>query len=184
MKQLSELRKRPYTAKELFEKIVEILKENNEFPTILDYRSSSDLILQNDGFSLETELSFGSNEGIYLNIILLDENHNRNRMGTFKTLYETKEALCIMAVLGANFVWNMRKFVSEYSDDFAWSGYKVYPVKTDGSIPAIIYCPSTFEAAMIHIKKQLKSNNNVQYMILRDNEKKEDSVIKREDLME
>ena len=181
MKPLTELRKEPYTAEELFLEIVGILKEKNECPNILDYGTAPLYPILNDNFSLESELHYGGNEGIYLDIVLLDYENKRRILGTFKTLQESKDAMRIMATLGADFIVEGSSFIREHSDDFSWTGYNVYAIRADGHAAPLYYTLDNPEKAMNRAKEILQQDS-VQHVIIRDNGKKKDRVITREDL--
>lgn len=117
------MRKKPYTAEELFEAICRQIK----LPDILDYHLSHEQTEVN-GYEWDfgNHLDFGGNEGIYLDMYM-ETRDKRIRLGTFKTLSETPEAMHVMANLLADFILAGRKFVNENLDDFTWEGYKLTP---------------------------------------------------------
>lgn len=187
MKPLNELRKRPYTSDELFDNIVRILRENHDLPCILDYSTavsrSNNHEIQTDEFDIMCDLGFGGSEGIYLTVFIrLYDASNTIHIGTFKTLYESKDALRTMAILEADVIWHTRQFVSEHSDDFIWTGYSVFFFKTDGSEPCFHFSSRTKDSAMEHIQTFLPGEE-YDHAVLRDNVNKTDTVIRKEEFL-
>lgn len=127
------MRRRPMTTDELFNRIVMILKEKNRLPDILDYglATGNALPITNCEFDLRSNLAYGNNEGIYLDLWIEyfyeDENY-RKSLGTFKTLQDSKEAMHVMAALLADFIIELNAYVRANMDDFAWEGIYVYPI--------------------------------------------------------
>lgn len=185
MRALSELRKKPYTSEELFDNIVRILRENNDLPCILDYSTavsrSNDHEIQTDEFDITCDLGFGGSEGIYLTVYIRYKDSATVHIGTFKTLYESKDALHTMAILEADIIWHTRQFVSEHSDDFVWTGYSVFLFKTDGSEPYFNLNSQTRESAMELIQTFL-TKEEYDHAVLRNNANKTDTVIRKEEL--
>ena len=149
----------PFTTKEFFEKIRLLLIDNGEMPqNLLDYAlSTNDLMQIRDcEFDVKMDVHYGGNEGIYLVMYLEGyigeyENHGNKRyekykLGTFKTLVETKEAFQQMALLGANFIYAARSYVDKNLDDFIWTGYRVAAYDSEGK-HKIGYISPTLERA-------------------------------------
>ena len=95
MKQIKE--KRPMATGELFDKIFGILKEKGKLPNILDYGLAAYRIvpITNYEFDLKSNLDYGANEGIYLDLWIeyyVKREKTVNGIGTFKTLREDNEA--------------------------------------------------------------------------------------------
>ena len=102
------MKRRPMTTDELFNRIVMILKEKSRLPDSLDYGLAigNALPITNCEFDLRSNLAYGNNEGIYLDLWIEyfyeDENY-RKSLGTFKTLQDSKEAMHVMAALLADY---------------------------------------------------------------------------------
>ncbi len=97
------------TTEELFNEICRILKEKGRVPDILDYglATHSPVPVTNCEFDLKSNLDYGGNEGIYLDIwteYSAEEKKCINRLGTFKTLNTNHEAMHTMAGLLADFI--------------------------------------------------------------------------------
>ena len=132
MKPLSKLRKKPYVTNELFEIIVQRLKDNGDIPDILDYISpaSSGTQLLNEAWSVYGKLEYGGNEGIYLTMLAEIYSGESDRpdtevryLGTFKTLLTDRASFMKMAALLGSFVFETNQFVQDNLDDFNWIGY-------------------------------------------------------------
>lgn len=117
------MRKKPYKANELFEEICKRIT----LPEMLDYHcgSSKDTVIDGYEFDFGNHLEFGGNEGIYLTMYADFGGDKRIHLGTFKTLYESRDALEKMAKLLSDFIFEGRWFVNNNLDDFTWSGYNV-----------------------------------------------------------
>ena len=113
------MRKKHYTSGEIFNIIVERLKEKNEYPQILEYSSSTSIniyIKSRDWYPIGI-LRFGPNEGIYIHFETMGE-PDHIPLGAFKTLDANQEALRIMAKLQADFIWECRAFMDEHMESF------------------------------------------------------------------
>lgn len=117
------MRKKPYKASELFEEICKRVT----LPEILDYHCGSckDEEITGYEFDFGNHLEFGGNEGIYLTMYAEFCGDKRIQLGTFKTLYESRDALEKMAKLLSDFIFEGKWFVNNNLDDFTWSGYNV-----------------------------------------------------------
>lgn len=128
---------RPITVEELFRRICEILKENALLPELLDYSRASGCQepVKTYEFSLLNRLSYGGNEGIYLDFQLECQDGKKKvsyPMGTFKTLREDEEAMHEMAGLLADFMIVGSRYVSANPDLFTWEGVSIYPCDGNG----------------------------------------------------
>ena len=117
--------KKPMTTKELFEKIQGILKEKGRLPDILDYGLATHrpVPITNYEFDLKSNLNYGSNEGIYLDLWIEyyeGKQKQQKGLGTFKTLSIDNEAMHIMAALLADFIIEEYSYVNANLDDFTW----------------------------------------------------------------
>lgn len=118
--------KKLYTTADLFNTIVNLMKEENTLLDILDYhlQTSSPTPITHYAFDIVGDLQFGANEGIYLmmylegNITKKDKEYNRIHIGTFKTLRRDRAALKQMSVLMSDFIWNGYQFVNKNIKDF------------------------------------------------------------------
>ena len=124
------MKKKLYTNETLFNTVVNLLREKNLLPDILDYDLSDRNItdIRTCEWDCTADLRFGGNEGIYLDVYAegnLGDGKTKTRLGVFKTLYENKEAFYTMAKLQADFIWEVRDFVNENLHDFDWTGYDV-----------------------------------------------------------
>lgn len=123
-----------WNARELFLMLKESLKKEGLIPEdLLDYScagSDSELILSEE-FDVIPRIVHGSNEGIYMDVMLDTGDETRVfsshkphlRLGTFKTLRTDKEAYIRMSVLGAEFVYALHTYVRENMDEFNWTGF-------------------------------------------------------------
>ena len=74
-------------------------------------------------------MAYGGSEGIYLDIYLdgsideKQEKYSRIRIAVIKTLSESREAMRIMAKLGADWVVDVTAIVNENMEDFTWDGF-------------------------------------------------------------
>ena len=75
------MRKTPYTNKELFDAVNEILKEKSLLPDILDYGLSSHTKESVDSyaFSPAFKLDYGDSEGIYLDVAIVGSFNNTQK---------------------------------------------------------------------------------------------------------
>lgn len=147
---------RPYKSDELFQIIMDQLKEKNLLPDILDYGNTerwhtSDIRYY--GWDTVGAVRFGGNEGIYLDVYAIGEVSQReNRkeqvlLATFKTLDKSKEAFKRMSELNAEIVFLMRDFVNDHLSDFEWSGYHVtFHDKENADVGFGFVCQGTEQA--------------------------------------
>ena len=118
------MRKQPYTTAELFNIVNNSLEEKGLLPDILDYGlpEHSEIFIKDYGWDLIGIVNFGSSEGIYLDLFCVGETgnpgRNKVRVGTYKTLYETKEAFKSLGALNAEFVYEVKDFVKSHFEDF------------------------------------------------------------------
>lgn len=177
-------RKRPYTNKELFNIIVNKIKEEGLLPDILDYYKpdSREQLIKTYEWEVSADLNFGGNEGIYLDLYIegnLGEDLNEIWLGTFKTLRDDLAALKEMAILQAHFIWYCRKFVDDNIDDFEWTGYRVQFFK--GEKKTMDYSTQHINSANNLIKRNCKYDWD--YVILINNATQKEKKIKREDIV-
>lgn len=144
-------RKNPYTNEELFRTIVDTLKQENKYPTILDYHCPDNHKTEeitSYEWDVKGDLEFGSSEGIYLSVFAYGNFNSQRKsipLGTFKTLCESDEAMYTMARLEADCILIARKFLGDNIDDFTWEGFTI-EFASKKRLP-VFEC-KTFERAM------------------------------------
>lgn len=172
LKKQSKKQIRPITTAELFSKICGILEDGGRMPDdILDYRlaTNSPVPIKTYEFAIRNNLDYGSNEGIYLDLWIEfyeDNEKQLKELGTFKTLLDSKEAMCVMARLLADFIVEERKIVNANLDDFTWTGIDVYPIGMNGVKINYGYSCATMEKALIRKDELLQKCPCV---VVRDN---------------
>lgn len=133
-------RKKPMNTGELFTRIVERLKERHKLPDILDYCLPENVRecvpVRSCSFDILFHLNYGGSEGIYLDVyaqgaVTEDGEDKKYSLGTCKTLHEDDSAMHTMAVLGADFVCEGRRYIREHCDDFCFTGFNVTLFKCD-----------------------------------------------------
>lgn len=164
--------KQHYTNADLFYIILNKLKENDLLPSILDYSQG-----WNDPASIDTDewdclfhVAFGCSEGIYLTVYMegnIGKGINRLNLGTFKTLYDSKEAYKTMSDLGVEFVFALRKFVEENSDSFCWTGYTLQIVEEGKPKATTCWC-SSHQSAMKRVRRHLQLHSNDSVIVLKN----------------
>lgn len=165
------------TNKNLFNIILERLKEQNLVPDILDYSVPAfrEVEILSYHWSLFNKLDFGTNEGIYLDIYAYGDigqgDLDKVNIGTFKTLEQDKDAMYTMAKLNADFVLEMNKYVNSHLDDFNWSGFDVVFFKNEQRM--VGYTFGSRVDAMLRIKNE----RDYDYAILTDNRTKKEEKI-------
>ena len=157
------MRNKPFTTSEFFNTICNILKEKEEYPTILDYAlpTRKEFPIPNEEFRLESHLAYGGSEGIYLDLYLRreDEEHLKSHfseeddkaypLGTFKTIEDNQDAMRTMGILLADFLVESRAYVNQHLEDFNWLGYDVYISDEEGrNIEQWKYTCSTVQRAL------------------------------------
>lgn len=143
---------RPMTTAELFQKVCGILKEKGMMPDILDYGlpTNSPEPIITYAFDIRSNLGYGGNEGIYLDLWI--EFYEKNKkickdLGTFKTLDTGRDAMHTMAGLLADFIVEEYDYVNGNLDDFTWTGADVHAFK-DGKKLEWGYTCGSMESAL------------------------------------
>jgi hypothetical protein len=172
---------KPMTTAEFFEKICEILKENGDMPDILDYGLAeiNSVPITTYEFEIHNNLDYGGSEGIYLDLWIerdTDGEKAQYRLGTFKTLDDSPEAMRKMAQLLADFIVAETRYVNKNLDDFTWEGADVYPIENGKKLDWGYSC-STMEAAKRRKDELLKKYDHV---LIRNNKTRKESVYKKE----
>ena len=176
-----------WSARALFLMVEEKLKKDGLIPDdILDYSiagSDSEMILSEE-FDVIPRIVHGSNEGIYMDIILDAGNHpsafsNREpyiRLGTFKTLQTDKDAYIKMSVLGAEVVYAVRVYVQENMDEFNWTGFDL--TFYHGEKRMLKMWVLKYEQAMERAKTFIKKHDSGSYVKIRNNETEKEEAIR------
>lgn len=172
-------RKKPMTTAELFQKICATLKEKGMMPDILDYGlpTNSPVPIKTYEFDLRNNLGYGGSEGIYLDfwIEYFEENEKIcKKIGTFKTLNQSREAMHTMAGLLADFIVAEYDYVNKHLDDFNWTGVDVHVVK-DGKKLSWYYSCCSMEDAMKRKDELLQEYPGV---IIRNNATRKETEFK------
>lgn len=173
-----------YTNEKLFNNITGMIKEQGLLPDILDYYRPDRRLQEIRTYEWEVlgDLTFGGNEGIYLDIYIegnLGTDINKIWLGTFKTLREDIAALKEMAILQAYFIWYCRKFVNDNIDDFEWTGYRLQFFK--GEKKTMDYSTPHRSSANNLIKRNYKYDWD--HIILINNSTRKEKKINREDIV-
>lgn len=163
---------KPMTTVELFNKIYDILKEKGRIPDILDYGLATHrpVPVKTYEFDLVNKLVHGGSEGIYLDLwieYLVNNEKQRKRLGTFKTLHEDNDAMYIMARLLADFIIEEQNYVNDHLDDFTWEGVDVYVLDENGKRYSWSCTCCDMETALRRKDELLKKYPQV---VVRDNE--------------
>lgn len=163
---------KPMTTEELFNKIHDILKEKGRIPDILDYGLATHrpVPVKTYEFDLVNKLVHGGSEGIYLDLwieYLVNNEKQRKRLGTFKTLHEDNDAMYIMARLLADFIIEEQNYVNDHLDDFTWEGVDVYVLDENGKRYSWGCTCCDMETALRRKDELLKKYPQV---VVRDNE--------------
>lgn len=132
-------RTKPYTAAELFEKVIEQVgtPEWVEYALACNhsYDEASKILLKYDEFDVLTSTQYGGSEGVYTDVLIKgnyegpdsDYDENLIRIGTIKTLGEGPEAVRNMYAFAAEVYIAATDYVNKHHDDFIWKGYKMTP---------------------------------------------------------
>lgn len=167
---------KPMTTAELFENICGILKEKGLYPGILDYAlaASTPKPITTYEYSFRNNLDYGGSEGIYLDLWIetdTDKGTKRDKMGTFKTLEDSRDAMHIMAKLLADFIVEESAYVNAHLDDFCWEGMKVSAFDGDGKELGWYYTSRDMEKALKRKDELLQKYPRV---LIRDNATREE----------
>ena len=159
--------------------IREKLKKDGLIPDdILDYSiagSECEMILSEE-FDVIPRIVHGSNEGIYMDIILDAENgsgvfsspESYIRLGTFKTLQTDKNAYVKMSILGAEIVYAVHAYVRENMDEFNWTGFDL--TFYHGEKKPFKIWVMEYERAIDRAKVLVEKHGPNSYAVVRNNE--------------
>lgn len=176
-------KKTRYTNETLFKTIVNILKEKGLLPDILDYHLAehyNTYDIKTYEWDTTADLRFGGSEGIYLDVYAEGNvgcGKPRVRLGTFKTLVESRNAFYTMAKLQADFIWETRDFVNSHIEDFEWTGFNVSFFKE--KTRTMGYSTGNMERVKNLMKRNLRYDWD--YVIITNNETCKDTQISRDD---
>lgn len=140
---------------DLFNAVVGRLKKGGMYPALLDYGKPSRWSgqeIDTPEFDLVSELNYGTNEGIYLNLFVSflgpdAECRFQHSLGVFKTLDESDNAMRTMGILLSDFTLEVRKYVRENYDLFDRRGYYVRGYREDGTRLNYALCADTLGTA-------------------------------------
>lgn len=130
-------RTKPYTAAELFEKVIEQVGTPDWVDYAMasnrSYDEASQILLKYDEFDIFTSTRYGGNEGVYTDIYIKgnyegpdsDYDDKLIRIGTVKTLEEGPDAIRKMYSYAADIYIAATDFVRKNMDDLIWYGYKM-----------------------------------------------------------
>ena len=171
---------KPMTTADLFDKICNILKEKGLYPEILDYAlaESTPEPITTYEYSFRNNLDYGGNEGIYLDLWIetdTDAGTKRNKMGTFKTLETSGDAMHIMAKLLADFIVEESAYVNANRDDFCWEGMRVSAFDSNEKELGWYYTCKDMENAL---KKKDELLLKYPRVLIRDNATREEKSYK------
>ena len=174
-------RNKPYTNNEVFDIIINTLKEKDMFPKNIDYALSAGRRdckeIRTYEFNIRNSLNFGGSEGIYLDIWLEYYEKDETKkidLGTIKTLETTREAMRYMGTLLADFVYEISEFTNSNLDDFTWQGFDVKVYDENGTKYPWSYTYSTLERALAR-KEELLSKGYCK-VVITDNSIRKDKV--------
>lgn len=167
---------KPMTTAELFDKVCDILKEKELYPDILDYALAEHTPkpITNYEYSLRNNLNYGGSEGIYLDLWIetdTDGGTKRNKLGTFKTLEDSRDAMHIMAGLLADFIVEESAYVNANLDDFCWEGMRVTAFDSSEKELGWYYSCRDMESAL---KKKDELLLKYPRVVIRDNATREE----------
>lgn len=170
--------KKPMTTENLFNRIYDILKEKGRLPDILEYGSPTrnPVPVTTYEYELVGKLAYGGNEGIYLDIWMeysADREKPRQKLGGFKTLYESSDAMRTMAGLLADFIIEEYAYVNANLDDFTWEGVEIRVFDKNGKQSSWRYTCNTMESALNKKDELLKKFPKV---IVRDNATRKEKI--------
>ena len=194
-------RKKPMTTGDLFVFILNQLKDQHKVPAILDYYLPADCnvygvvpVISCD-FDILFNLNYGSSEGIYLDVYaqgdVTEEGEDKKYyIGTCKTLHEDDSAMHTMAVLGADFICEGRRYVRDHYDDFCFTGFKVTCFKRDeedGELKQKFASATCYtqEAVNDHLKRYFAEEKyGIVKAVVRNNADRTEKDIWKEDFLD
>ena len=164
------MKKQHFTTSDIFYQILIKLKESNLIPSIIDYSLGCNypVRVDTDEWDCVFRVEFGTNEGIFLSIYLegnISKDIEKAELGTFKTLYESKEAYKAMSDLGVEFVFALSEFVDANPDSFCWTGYSL---RSDGDQDRLSMWCGTHQSAMKRLRHYLSTHPDRSVTIIRN----------------
>ena len=179
-------KRKKWSARALFLMVKEALKKDGLMPDdILDYSiagSDCEMILSEE-FDVIPRIVHGSNEGIYMDIILdagngsgvFSSSEPYIRLGTFKTLQTDKNAYVKMSILGAEIVYAVHAYVRENMDEFNWTGFDL--TFYHGEKKPFKMWVMDYERAIERAKTFVKKHDSGSYVKIRNNETEKEEVV-------
>ena len=125
------MRKKPYTAGELFNEIIKDIPA----PDFIEFARPSakpycDTLIKTYSFNIYTRIVYGSNEGIYADVMLqgqydIEQGAPDLCIGVIKTLRSDDEAVEEMYKYCSKIFIKGTRFVNDNLDDFTWLGFRI-----------------------------------------------------------
>ena len=165
---LCDVRKNPYTVKELYQAVKEKLCNDENWPAdIIDYDlvDSESMKIIDSSFDIIPRVMYGSSEGIYLDVYFTGSEFTytsteRIRFCCIKTLDRSRETMRKMAVLGADIVVDLTDFLNSNSENVNWEYYSVRMIDKNGCL-SWGYLTTSLEQAEQHFQKFAESGKHV-----------------------
>lgn len=164
-KKMIELRKNPYTNRELFEIIAEKIKKEGCWPRGVDYviAGEEEICLTDCSFNVYAQVEYGEVEGIYLKIGYKEaDDQVATSFCIAKTLDTNRKAMRTMADLGANFVVEITEYIKANLYDFIWQGYFVIAYNEKGYALYKYHC----ETEEIALQKYLAAKEKAYRVVM------------------
>ena len=173
---------KPMTTEDLFNKVCHILKEKGRLPDILEYESATGnpVPVTTYEYELGSKLAYGGNEGIYLDFWIeysAAREKPVQKLGVFKTLYESSDAMRTMAGLLADFIIEESAYVNANLDDFTWEGVDIHAFDRDGKQCGLGCTCRTMEDAL---NKKDGLLGKFPKVVVRDNATRKEKIFQQE----
>jgi len=156
---LCDVRKEPYTVRELYLTVREKLKKDGNWPEGIEHDAAGPEAVEiiDSSFDIIPQVQYGSCEGIYLDVYLVGSeftysNEKKVKLCCIKTLDESREGMRAMAVLGADIVVDLTEFLGNNSENVNWEYYTVRMINENGYL-SWGYLTTTLEKAEQYFQK-------------------------------
>ena len=170
---------KPMTTKDLFHKICAILKEKGRLPDILEYNlaTKNPVPITTYEYELCSKLAYGGNEGIIWIAYSSGREKTKQKLGVFKTLHESSDAMRTMAGLLADFIIEESAYVNANLDDFTWEGVDIHAFDRDGKQCGLGCTCRTMEDAL---NKKDGLLGKFPKVVVRDNATRKEKIFQQE----
>ncbi len=101
-----------------------------------------------------------------------DSGTQNKKLGTFKTLEDSHEAMRIIGQLLADFIVEERAYVNANLDDFTWEGASVHAIDENGKKLGWGYSCTNMESAL---EKKAELLKKYPCVVIRDNATREET---------